>query len=53
MAQLMPESCWASIIIMAMIRGCLRDPLTSISLRVTLGTSFMLSCSCFISSISS
>ena len=53
MAQLMPESCWANIIIMAMISGFLRELLIIISFRVTLGTSFIDSCSCFISSISS
>ena len=53
MAALMPESCWASIIMMAMMRGWRRELLVSISFRVTLGTSFMDSCSCFISSISS
>ena len=72
MAQLMPESCCASIIIMAMINGFLNELFTNISFNVTcnhcvkftgvqlaeemfqtFGTSFIDSCSCFISSISS
>ena len=81
MAQLMPESCCASIIIMAMINGFLNELFTNISFNVTcnhcvkftgvqqaeemfqvfkskepletFGTSFINSCSCFISSISS
>jgi len=53
MAQLMPESCCASIIIMAMINGFLNELFTNISFNVTFGTSFIDSCSCIISSISS
>ena len=52
MAALMPLNCWASIIIMEMMRGALRDELISISLKVTLGSNFMLSCSCLMPSIS-
>ena len=52
-AALMPDSCWANIIMMAMMSGWRRAELKSISLRVTFGTSFIDSCSCFISSISS
>lgn len=43
LTQLMPDSCWANIIIMAMTSGCLRVELTNISFKVTFGTSFMLS----------
>ena len=53
MAALIPDSCCANIIMFAIIRGFLRALLVNISLSVTLGTSFMASCSCFISSISS
>ena len=35
MAQLMPESCCASIIIMAMINGFLNELFTNISFKVT------------------
>lgn len=35
MAQLMPESCCASIIIMAMINGFLNELFTNISFNVT------------------
>ena len=50
---LIPESCWANIIITAMFNGARRDGLVSISLSGVLGTSFMASYSARISSISS
>ncbi len=53
LTQLIPDNCWASIIIMDMISGNFREGLVTISLRVTVGTSFMLSYSFLISSISS
>jgi hypothetical protein len=52
MAALIPDNCWANIIMTEMISGALRAPLVIISFRVTLGNSFMDSCSFFISSIS-
>ena len=39
----MPESCWAIIMNMAMIRGLRRVELTNISFKVIFGINFMLS----------
>ena len=50
---LIPENCWANIIMTAMMSGARRDWLVNISTSVVLGTSFMLSYSARISSISS
>jgi len=49
----MPDSCWANIIITAIMSGARRVWLVNISHKVVLGTSFMLSYSPRISSISS
>ena len=49
---LIPDSCWANIIIMAIIRGCLREDVLTISFSEIVLTDFMLSFSDLISSTS-